>query len=586
MHIVIPEDPSPLRRKFASRNLLLVYGSAETTGKRLFLFLSEEVTVFIIHASPGPNPVKSLNKAYLSVHYVSEKSLVNNFEAPEVSVSPPALSESSTLVIQENRLEGDITTLAGEQLHVTMWMYTLPVASVRDGSEKVCLSVSLNNPSPKPHDEALAPHSHDNSILIDTIVYEPLPFADAVVRETSIVEALVFPPLLLNLKTSSLGNSGIRGKSEFATLRLLAPRFPAFLREDLHVNILNVNASSKSGKVTPLGFPDSPRVAKRCSVDDVYNITYGLQFHEAFFETSVDPQPNALSNMLSFHITVQYERLVEDLFLPITSVLKICWSPLIDLLGYKLLQLNRKSTVTTYNANFSKSVPHLRPGSGAMSPRSAAGGSAFSTPSLSVSKSGANLKYKPTRSTATIPATSLAVMLNVALPSSSPLSGVQLFFLGILNIPVGVVQCWKLQVINTGNRTLQLNMSNKRLRKGATLYSQPNNSSVATSVLSATNSTKRSEKEARSVRFKTEHDIQSQVALYRHYNSLKQARDGVIVLTPEINLGQLEGNQVFETEFKLVGFVKGIHNLGGLRIFDALSGEGFEVGRLLEVVVV
>lgn len=586
MHIVIPEEPGPIRSKFTSGDISLVFGSVATVNSRPFLFLSEELTAFVIHTSPWLLPRKRLKKAYFSVQYVSTKSLGNGREVLETSVVGNVLGERLTSVVLENRLEGEVTTLAGEQMYVTIWMFTFVAAAPQDGAERVCLSVSLQKPSTEPHTQPLAQFSKDDSILADIVSNEPLGFAEAVVKDTTSIETLIIPPLLLSVKTSSLGKSGARGKSEYATLRLQVPRLSPFLREDLHVNILSVNATFKSGKVTPISPASSPLVPKRCSADDVYHLTYSLQFHEALPEAPVDPQVNALSNALSFNITVQYEKFNGILYSPITGYLKICWSTLIDLLAPRVQQFNRKSTLVSNTSNHSKSAPHLRPSNGLLSPRLAAGGATISSPSLSVSKPGANLKFKPFRSVALLPASALAVTLNVALPPSSPLSGVQLSFMGSLNIPVGVVQCWKLQVINNGSRTLHLNMHSKRLRKGFPLYTQPNNSSVATSVLSFPNSSKRGEKESKSVRFKTERDIQSQLSLYHHYNSLKQARDGVVVLTSEISLGQLDGGQVYETELNLVGFVKGIHTLDGLRIFDAVSGEGYEIGRLLEVVVV
>lgn len=607
LNLLIPENPAPLKAAFLAGDVALVFQGFATCSLRPIVFCSEHLTIFIVHSSSAENQKTAPLRVYLTTNYQNAYLSSSSFDpllaqVPVVrtEVNGP-INDNNTSVILEQRTLDIISTLQGEKMHVTVWMQTVFVASGCEEGARIRFLASLqaqNLPEQQDLDMTIAQDRttslryQDSSILPDVFESDLMVAHTEIASGVASLQAYVYSPLLLDLKTTYISSSRSRGKSFYVTLRILAPRMPDSLKENLYYSILTLSASSKCGKVVPVAHQSLP---VRHTADDLLNITYRVDSHTELAESGSDSlQKGSLANsskiLFLFKFTIKYETKSggEIKFNPFSSELTVSWSPAVSFSNtFKSAAVAASQARKT--AVVSNSVSSTKPSSCSQStfaPNSSKSGvSATSfSPAFTVTKTGTNLNHKLFRSAAQLPASVLTVTFNLSVPTTSALSGLRLSFSGKLSMSLGEVETWKLQVINTGIRTLQLFMNAKHTKKISRLYLLPNNSSYASASLS-TNS-KKNEKDFIGIRFNDHHTACSPLQLYHQYNSLKPSRDGIVVLTNDLSLGQLETNQVYETEFELVGFVKGTHTLDGLRIFDVSSGDGIEVGRLLEVFVV
>lgn len=74
-------------------------------------------------------------------------------------------------------------------------------------------------------------------------------------------------------------------------------------------------------------------------------------------------------------------------------------------------------------------------------------------------------------------------------------------------------------------------------------------------------------------------------SLRRMYQASSLGSVGIICLANDIRLGPLYPQACFETEINLLALSAGVHSLEGLTIVDQTTGDNFDCGRLLEVVV-
>ena len=80
--------------------------------------------------------------------------------------------------------------------------------------------------------------------------------------------------------------------------------------------------------------------------------------------------------------------------------------------------------------------------------------------------------------------------------------------------------------------------------------------------------------------------VYSKKELNALYDRNKPRNTGVFVLNNDLRFGPLEPNCVFETRLQLIGVHRGMYHLDGIKIFDVVSGEGLDFGKLVEVFVV
>lgn len=606
--IILPQDAARLRDLFLENDLSLVHGCLRNCRKRQVIFSTEVITGFIIHTSSPEAASNAPQKAYLTSNYIkdtkgtpfchSDSALVaGDFGIEGTNQS---MGRGLTTVILKLRLLGIVTDATLKSQHVIVWMFTTSFEPIQHQNIRLRLTASIRrNSSVSQHKPVIdnqllenkpLPPIQDDSVLIDDSTTEILdPNIDDRLSYAS-AEAYVCAPLLLNLKCANLGMPGSNEKSFFLTVIIQVPLIPPHVKENLFINIHSLTATSNGAKIMQIGSISFP---KRCSVEDVLHVTYRVSASGVAFDFGPDSiakglLKNASRITLSLKILGNFEYFNKNTkkYDILSSVLSISWSPTVDTLNPQK---------HPFTGQGKPSLTHPSPGKGSLVASPFASGNkspksgtlvAFSSPSLSVTKSGGNLKNKLYRSVTLLPGSALTVNLNFLVPPSSALSGVRLSFSGKLCLSLGEVQSWKLQVINSGIRNLKLHITSKRIKANTPLYSQPNNSSYVSSIINPSISTKRGDTDSKGVRFRDNTIAYSPLQLYHRYISLKPAKNGLMLLTFDTDLGNLEPGQVYETEVKLVGFVKGIHNLEGLRIFDSTSGEGMELGRFLEVFVV
>lgn len=160
-------------------------------------------------------------------------------------------------------------------------------------------------------------------------------------------------------------------------------------------------------------------------------------------------------------------------------------------------------------------------------------------------------------------ASSVTINLNNAGTSntlnSNTMLGLKLTFNGKLVVKVGEIVTFKLQAINNSPHKLNLSLVVQNLNTSAPTYL---GGSFPFSFLN------------------------NKYQLYASYSELKLKSTGILILNNDLRLGPLDINSVYETNLKLVGFTKGIHNLEGLKLYDTITGEGLDFGKLVEIYVI
>lgn len=154
-----------------------------------------------------------------------------------------------------------------------------------------------------------------------------------------------------------------------------------------------------------------------------------------------------------------------------------------------------------------------------------------------------------------------ASSVNVSIPrgpAMAHLSGLQLSFSGSVNVVVGEVFEWVIQATNGGTQPLSLSLYMETVE----LFEKPQ-PRVPTVWAAPV----------------------PPALLQRTYATVKREPHGVVCLGNDIKIGPLEPGAVFETKMKLVALERGMYSLEGLRLVELGSGEGFDCGRMLEVVV-
>lgn len=137
------------------------------------------------------------------------------------------------------------------------------------------------------------------------------------------------------------------------------------------------------------------------------------------------------------------------------------------------------------------------------------------------------------------------------------LSGLTLSFSGPSAVNVSETFCWKIFAVNKSQAVRHL-----------ALYVHP------------------SDKLEKSLPKNTDlYPVIDRTSLRRMYQASSLGSVGIICLANDIRLGPLYPQACFETEINLLALSAGVHSLEGLTIMDQATGDSFDCGRLLEVVV-
>ncbi|CAN3372760.1 hypothetical protein DIURU_004751 [Diutina rugosa] len=143
--------------------------------------------------------------------------------------------------------------------------------------------------------------------------------------------------------------------------------------------------------------------------------------------------------------------------------------------------------------------------------------------------------------------------VTVNLSVNNILSGLRLTFNGRPTIEMGDVAVWRLQAVNNSPNRITLSLLVQQKQFSLPVGADP--------------------------------EACDNTQLSLAYQAPKP-QTGVVVLDNGLRIGPLDPNSVYDTDIRLFGVSRGIHNLEGVKIFDVHSGEGLDFGKLVEVYVV
>lgn len=356
--------------------------------------------------------------------------------------------------------------------------------------------------------------------------------------------------------------------------------------KDIYFNILGMEIDFKSGTIEEINCNDFP---VRCSSSDSLNRIYKLTNNE-FIQKDQQKQESMnfhLSKLIEIKLTleVQTYNLLTENFVNISNAITTNWSPYLDFsIIAPPINNSLKATLTSsthlQQASNLQLNKNLNPRRSALMnniyrakspiPYSGIANSTASLPNPKHMGSGPNVSNKLGA------LSSSSVTVNLTTTNNSALSGLRLTFQGKINITLGEIVLWKIQAINNSLNKLNLNL----IVQNSTSYSPPYLAAAAqTSSLSSSNLLQSKDNKLKDVL------IYSKSQLLSLYNNLKVEMDGVIVLDNNIKMGPLDPNTVYETNITLLGISRGVFNLNGIKVFDTISGDGLDFGKLVEVFV-
>lgn len=358
------------------------------------------------------------------------------------------------------------------------------------------------------------------------------------------------------------------------------------LEDKYYFNILDLSLDFKNGTIEELN-SKSNKFPINLKLIDSLNLTYKLINNE-LFEKDIKQFDNN-SNMYQFskpiniRLTLQVQKYLPNLniFENISNVVVTNWSPFLDFSIIAPPINNSLKTTTNYSQlqalpnllsfkynNRKNNIYKLKP------PNSAS--SLHSGYQMNTGIQNLNISNPKRFNKSLINATSASsVTVNLTTNNNSTLSGLKLTFEGKLNLKLGEIVNWNLQAINNSSNRLNLSLvvQNPMYINNA-LKSVNNSNNVSSSNL------------VHSSGEDNEVLVYSKLQLYSLYHSLKLDTSGIVILNNDVRIGPLEPNSVFETSFNLIGISLGIFNLDGIKIFDTVSGDGLDFGKLVEVFVV
>lgn len=426
--------------------------------------------------------------------------------------------------------------------------------------------------------------------------------AEPVVPIHTHLSCLIFLPITVSLviKLKSTKPAG-RNNILLSTLNIEASedlQKVCSYDNDVYFDILNLTVGFKSGEIQALNPQSTSQFPVRFKGNDSLNLTYRL-INNDFLEKDLRQTDNAIvsaSKVVNIHLTLQVlKKIGTDKFEKISNNITTSWNPHLD---FSIIAppINNSLKTTTIGGGGGTSTPQSGMAMGA------AGGQmsrtnvrktallnvhkqkAASNTDVLLGYSGSTTNGNGNSSSPAINASKLhtsasSVTVNLT-NASSALSGLKLTFKGNLSIRLGEVTTWKLQAINSSSSVLNLTIlvqppmpTNQPVNQG-TNYSSSN---LLESKFNNSNNGILSPKKP---------IVYGPNLLYSIYNSLNVVSRGAVILNNDIRLGPLETNSVFETEIELIGVTRGVHNLDGIKIFDANTGDGLDFGKLVEVFVV
>lgn len=338
--------------------------------------------------------------------------------------------------------------------------------------------------------------------------------------------------------------------------------------DDIYFKITNLELEFKFGTVKEFRAREY-EYPIRFRFGDSINLTYKFLNNE-FLDKELklsDDSNTQFSKPLNIKLVLQMERRLSDGYHIMSNVITTHWCPFLD---FNIIAPPINNALKT-SANYSQlqSQPTLQKLNS--QPNGAINGNARKTALLNnLYKTGSTpntsapaLSIQAKRvGTNLIGSSASSVTVNLTTNTNSTLSGLKLTFVGKLNIKLGEIVNWKIQAINNSKNRLKVSL----------IVQNPLNFSptIPTNEFAAHNL----------------ENLHSRAQLLNIYNLLKLKTSGVIILNNDIRIGPMDSNTVYETNIMLVGLLKGIFNLDGIKVFDVNSGDGLDFGKLVEVFVV
>lgn len=364
-------------------------------------------------------------------------------------------------------------------------------------------------------------------------------------------------------------------------------------KDEYFFKILNLSILYKAGTIEEYKYTKFPIMLKVC---DSISLIYKLTNNEYFDREVLNPENNKNQFFRTINITlvlqVQIFNALSNSYDNISNLITTNWSPCLDL-GIISPPINNSLKLSSGNyqmlsqpaAPLSVSAQAPAVPSKVSNARKSAlinmykvkSPNALHSSGLMSSPSGIfsnNINSKSKHGKSLLSTSASSVTVNLTTNGNSTLSGLKLTFQGSLSIKSGAVTEWKVQAINLSPSKLNIRLmtQDRAVQTKQNLYPASNSSSNLVTSNSADS--------------KTDILVYSKYQLYSLYNSLRVVSSGVFILDNDIQIGPLECNSVFETSLRILGVSKGIYNLDGLKIFDIISGDGLDFGKLVEVFVV
>lgn len=183
-------------------------------------------------------------------------------------------------------------------------------------------------------------------------------------------------------------------------------------------------------------------------------------------------------------------------------------------------------------------------------------------------------------------AASTSLTVNIPRTSKSlVLNGLMLSFNGTTNVKIGQIFKWRIQAINKSHRILNLSLYIQPKDNNNHLFLTTNMSEKVKSAQGSFNNSY-NRVSLNPIIYPLSNSPESGgVNLTKVFNQTKLTPSGIICLNNDVRIGPFDHHSVFETEINLIAIEKGIFSLQGVKIIDIPSGESFDCGKLLEVVV-
>lgn len=645
LKILVPDILGPFIEDLEQLDLQGFIQHSKYTGNRSLIFFEESVVGFIIHTGKTEQPlsvllsVASKQDDEYNIPEEAEQSKYNQiFDAFNKFLDSPVLSGTCIVDGEEEfvavwkfevpvrfpkrRLGGPLTfnaSVSKPHLHVqpTATEEVDCVASTTTGSPMLTenLFEELNHrlvESVIPKYEfsrdhmGIVPESSTSTVDLESDIVTHPEISSSLEKATLTIATSL--PLLLKLKSTKPGG---RNQMLLSSLSIEASEELAASAEqagqvNYHLNILSLEASFKAGKMeelSPLRFPC------RCSMFDIVNVTYRLENND-YVDSQMKNTTDfvaAVSKPLHLQLKMKVQKLNETTgeFEDVSNVISTSWSPLLDFglvappisnslkssanLSHFQIQSQFQPAIpkSAQNGNATRKSAMLNSASNASRSKASFAGVRSRSPgprthlasALTPLPSPKSILSKKThKSMVALPTSSSAVTVNLTSGNNSTLAGLKLTFEGCLSVELGKIINWKVQAINNSDKTLNLSLIVKNPINFNPVYLPNNPSGTLASNASSSNMLTTKEMNDNVL-------VYSRLLLYYQYNHLKLETGGVIVLTNDIRLGPIEPNSVFESEFEIIGISKGIFNLNGLKIFDFVSGDGIDFGKLVEVFV-